>query len=283
MKSCFQRICFDVWIVPFVIAAMVICSGLVAHADGDLTISLEPSAGYAAAESNPGVQQETARTSASTQSQYVASVRKSKSSQTREVSIGRVGVVKSASARIRSVPSSRGPLLFSCPKETYLAVIGQSGGWYGVLMVDSSTGWVKKSDVTLLNYSARGVPMSDGGLGGSIVNAALKYLGIPYKWGGYSSGGLDCSGFVKAVFAAHGINLPRVAREQAGVGSAVNGKDLRPGDRLYFACKGGSVDHTGIYIGNGYFIHSSVGRRGVAVDSIYKPLFLNSLVTIRRS
>jgi cell wall-associated NlpC family hydrolase len=150
-------------------------------------------------------------------------------------------------------------------------------------MVDSSTGWVKKSDVTLLNYGIGGVPSSGSGLGGSIVNAALKYLGIPYRWGGYSMNGLDCSGFVKTVFAAHGISLPRVARDQAYVGAAVSGRDIKPGDRLYFSCKGRYIDHTGIYIGNGYFIHSSVGRRGVAVDSIYKPLFLNSLVTIRRS
>jgi cell wall-associated NlpC family hydrolase len=87
---------------------------------------------------------------------------------------------------------------------------------------------------------------------------------------------------VKAVFASHGINLPRVARDQANVGTPVSASQLQPGDRLYFACKGGEIDHAGIYIGNGLFIHSSASRGGVAVDNIMKPFYANALVTARR-
>jgi len=149
-------------------------------------------------------------------------------------------------------------------------------------MVDSSTAWIEQSKVSLLDYQVMG-QTSKPGSGNGIVQTALKYLGIPYRWGGYSFGGLDCSGFVKAVFASNGIGLPRVAREQAMTGAAVGWTELQPGDRLYFACKGGAIDHAGIYMGNGLFIHSSVSRGGVAVDQITKPLYMNSLVAARRS
>ena len=58
---------------------------------------------------------------------------------------------------------------------------------------------------------------------------------------------------------------------------------LRPGDRLYFSCKYSYVDHCGIYAGNGYFIHSSVSRKGVGVDSLSSDYYWRSLVTARRS
>lgn len=201
-------------------------------------------------------------------------------SDSKEVAIGRVGVVISDKADIRRVPVN-GAVLFTCPKDTYLAILGENGDWYGTLMVDNSTAWIAKKHVTLLDYQVIG--QAPQGNGSKIVNTALKYLGIQYKWGGYSMNGLDCSGFVKAVFASHGVTLPRVSRDQALVGTSVSWSNLQPGDRLYFACKGRHVDHTGIYMGNGHFIHSSVGRGGVAVDSIHKPFWMNSLVVARRS
>ena len=125
------------------------------------------------------------------------------------------------------------------------------------------------------------------GHGGRVHPFMEAYLGLTRIQsrdanGGYSTYGLDCSGFVKAVFASNGINLPRVAREQALVGMPVGWSQLQSGDRLYFACKGGQIDHAGIYMGNGFFIHSSMSRGGVAVDSVLKPFYMNSLVAARR-
>jgi len=201
--------------------------------------------------------------------------------------IGRVGMVVSLKAAIQRSPSMKAQNLYSCKKDTPLAIISEVPGWYGVLMADSSAGWVEKKNINLLDYDIVGTQTtgSSGGynpMGSSIVNNALRYLGIPYRWGGTSVNGIDCSGFVRSVFAQHGISLPRVARDQARVGQEVKWNDLQPGDRLYFACKGGAVDHAGIYMGNGLFIHSSTGRGGVAIDKILKPLFANSLVAARR-
>lgn len=210
----------------------------------------------------------------------------SSSPKKKEVTVGRVGVVTASSATIHARPSSRGYAYFSCPKDTYIAIIGENGSWYGVLMSNSSTGWVKKDKVNLLDYQAvTAAPQSQSysdDFGSRIVNTALQYLGIAYKWGGYSVYGIDCSGFVKAVYASNGIKLPRVARDQAKVGTPLAWGQLMPGDRLYFSCKGKYIDHAGIYMGNNLFIHSSTARKGVAIDNIMTRKFVRSLVAARR-
>ena len=257
-----------------------------ATTDQTLDIKLDPTEAASTKESQTdlSLKHETLGATRSQTKQTTPQTRKTASSGKKDAAIGRVGVVTASKADIRSYPGSKsGRLLFSCPKETYIAVTGYSGNWYAVLMADQSNGWVEKSKVELLDYQVMS-PSSPqyGETGNQIVNTALKYLGIRYRWGGYSLGGIDCSGFVKAVFAVNGMRLPRVARDQAQVGTPVNWTDLRAGDRLYFACKGGAVDHAGIYIGNGLFIHSSTGRGGVAIDKIMKPLFAKSLITARR-
>ncbi|MHB0912266.1 MAG: C40 family peptidase [Armatimonadota bacterium] len=196
----------------------------------------------------------------------------------KEVPIGWVGVTKWL-ATITTYPGKGGRALCTIEKDSYLAILGEYGSYYGVLMSDNSTGWIAKEHVNLLAYQVMGKPNE---FGNQIINTAMQYLGIRYKWGGYSTSGIDCSGFVKAVFATYKINLPRTAREQAQVGAAVPFDRLQPGDRLYFNCKGGAVDHAGIYMGNGYFIHSSTTRGGVAIDKLETPLFKRSLVTARR-
>lgn len=213
---------------------------------------------------------------------------KSSASSAGGVAIGRVGIVTAPKAAIyRSRTSSR--ILANCTQDTPLGVVGEKGDWYGVLMIDMSTGWIKKSSVRLLDYDlvAKNSKSPGGaassGQGQQIVQYALKYTGVPYVWGGTSCNGLDCSGFVKTVYSEMGVNLPRVSRDQANVGSSVAWDDLQAGDRLYFACKGAEVDHCGIYMGNGLFIHSSVRRGGVAVDNLSSGFFARTLVTARRS
>lgn len=199
-----------------------------------------------------------------------------------EVTIGLVGVVRSPKADILRFPG-RSVLLYSCSKDTYAAVISQSGDWYGILMVDGSTGWIHKKHIEVLQYQVVASVSASAAAAKAIMDSALRFLGIQYKWGGYSLDGLDCSGFVKAVFASNGIALPRTSREQAKVGVLVSWDQIQPGDRLYFACKGGDIDHAGIYIGNGYFIHSSARRGGVAVDTLRSLFWASTLVAARRS
>ncbi len=106
----------------------------------------------------------------------------------------------------------------------------------------------------------------------SIVEHANQLLGVKYKWAGTNPDkGLDCSGFVKYVFAKLGINLPHRAAELAKLGGSV-GKDtseMQPGDLLVFG-KGKSISHVGIYVGDGKMIHASSSNHRVVEAPVMK-------------
>lgn len=196
--------------------------------------------------------------------------------------VGRVGYVQAAQTTIRKSRSAGARALFSVAKGTPLAVIDTSGSWYGVLMVDGSTGWVPTSDLNISELRLVADTSSAPDTSSSLIRYAMSFMGTPYVWGGASRSGTDCSGFVKQVWSAYGGRLPRTAREQALVGEPVAPENLVAGDRLYFACKGGAVDHTGIYVGNGMFIHSSSSRGGVALEQLSSGKYWSSLVVCRR-
>lgn len=106
-----------------------------------------------------------------------------------------------------------------------------------------------------------------------LLKDARKYLGAPYKFGGATSSGFDCSGFTLTVFEQNSFKLPRVTTDQAQVGSKIDIAKVKPGDLLFFATSGGTrVSHVGIVhdIGNDgevKFIHASTSK-GVIISSL---------------
>lgn len=106
------------------------------------------------------------------------------------------------------------------------------------------------------------------------VRVAMGFLGAPYRLGGSSVRGLDCSAFVKKIYAFFNISLPRTAREQSRVGKRVARNDLEAGDLVFFNTRRSSLGHVGIYIGNDEFVHAASGRsRAVKVDTLSKPYY----------
>jgi cell wall-associated NlpC family hydrolase len=101
---------------------------------------------------------------------------------------------------------------------------------------------------------------------GGVVGIAMRYLGVPYVWGGSSPSGFDCSGFVMYVFAQVGISLPHytVAQWDYPDSVSVPRNDLQPGDLVFFA----GLGHVGIYVGNGQFIHAPHTGDVVRIDSL---------------
>ena len=120
-----------------------------------------------------------------------------------------------------------------------------------------------------------------------IAATAARYLGTRYRLGGARPGAFDCSGFVRYVFARHGVALPRTAREQAMAGHsiAVGLDSLRVGDLLFFQTQRGRVSHVAMYAGNGRIIHASSGSRRIRYDDLGSPRgrwFAEHLSSVRR-
>ncbi|MDX9885246.1 C40 family peptidase [Thauera sp.] len=103
-----------------------------------------------------------------------------------------------------------------------------------------------------------------------LVDEALSYLGIRYRFGGTSpETGLDCSGLVLNVFRnAVGLDLPRTAREMANVGDKIGRQELKPGDLVFFNTMRRTFSHVGIYLGDGKFVHAPSSGGKVRVESI---------------
>ncbi|MHB8908248.1 MAG: C40 family peptidase [Syntrophales bacterium] len=105
-----------------------------------------------------------------------------------------------------------------------------------------------------------------------LVKVAMGFLGAPYRLGGSSVTGLDCSGFVKKIYHVFNIDLPRTASEQSRIGLRVSRSELVEGDLLFFNTRR-KLGHVGIYIGNNEFVHASSRKRGVRVDNLDMPYY----------
>ncbi len=104
--------------------------------------------------------------------------------------------------------------------------------------------------------------------GNTIADAAQKYIGTPYVWGGesMSEGGMDCSGFVYNALKDAGYDVGRTtAQGYRSKGSTVSKADMQPGDLIFYG-KNGEASHIGIYIGNGQMVHSSGGSKNTKAN-----------------
>lgn len=121
--------------------------------------------------------------------------------------------------------------------------------------------------------------------GNNVVEYAKQYLGCSYVLGGKTpESGFDCSGFTRYVYKNFGYQLASVSYEQTSVGVEVTRENLQPGDLIFFYNDGKTkIGHTGIYVGNGDFIHAANPERGVVYDNINEVTYYNErFVTARR-
>jgi cell wall-associated NlpC family hydrolase len=118
----------------------------------------------------------------------------------------------------------------------------------------------------------------------TVLKRALALLGTPYRWGGNSpDGGFDCSGLVGYVFrTALGIELPRVSRDMANDGEQVERAALTAGDLVFFSRRGKRVDHVGIYLGNGRFVHAPRTGKDVMVSELDTGYWSHKFLQARR-
>jgi peptidoglycan DL-endopeptidase CwlO len=115
----------------------------------------------------------------------------------------------------------------------------------------------------------------------SIIATSKRYLGVPYVFGGEDPSGFDCSGFVQYVFGKQGIDLPRTADVQYGLGAAVSKSNLQSGDLVFFSTYLPGPSHVGIYQGNGQFINAQ-SSKGVAIANMSSNYWASRYVGAKR-
>ncbi len=130
--------------------------------------------------------------------------------------------------------------------------------WVSIELLSGEKAWIQRGDI---DFAPKHKTLEE------VLIFSKSFLGIPYTWGGRSSYGYDCSGFVQMLFREMGLHIPRNSGDQAkcGLFIPVEREDLQPGDLLFFGTK--KITHVGIYLGNGQFIHSGVKERPMVMIS----------------
>jgi cell wall-associated NlpC family hydrolase len=110
--------------------------------------------------------------------------------------------------------------------------------------------------------------------GTDVARTAIQYIGTPYRYGGDSPRGFDCSGLVLYSHERVGLNVPRTAAAQSEAAKPVPIDELRPGDLVFFRVDGREVDHVGIYLGAGRFVHAPRTGRAVTSANLGDPYYV---------
>lgn len=193
---------------------------------------------------------------------------------------GRVAEVQCLFAHLyREADVTKHAPLLTVPFETKLEVIADhpdNTRWLQVQLPDDRTAWIQSGAVA---FDARTLDIP------AVIDLSRQFVGLPYTWGGTSSFGYDCSGFVQMLCRRRGVKLPRDSRLQVNCDAVVpvNRDDLAPGDLLYFGSSATRVSHTGLYLGDGRFINATTYQTPtVRIDELNDPHWTRLLVAIRR-
>ncbi|MBO5425970.1 MAG: C40 family peptidase [Lachnospiraceae bacterium] len=219
----------------------------------------------------------------------------------------RIAVINSGSLRLREGESLDSKCLAYLSAGASYVVISEGTEWTKIQVNSNLSGYVKNDYITITNGTpnnfaaiiaqeettteapstsaptteapATDVPAGSSGITGctgqDVANFAVQFEGNPYVYGGTSlTNGADCSGFVQSVYANFGIYISRTAGSQSNEGIAVDEANIQPGDLVFYDHNTGSVEHVGIYIGNGQIIHASTSRTGIIIaDMHYSNVF----------
>ena len=157
-------------------------------------------------------------------------------------------------------------------KESFL-VASQQDGWVEV-EIDDTNAFISSDYVDVqygLNEAIPYTPVVAGSVSSrraEIANYAVQFVGNPYVYGGTSlTNGADCSGFTMSVMAHFGVSLPHHSASQANCGRSISSSEMRPGDLVFYAGSGGTINHVALYIGNGQVCHASSAKTGIKIST----------------
>ena len=162
------------------------------------------------------------------------------------------GTITADALNVRTEPTTESASLGLLPYGSSVELCEQVGSWYKIEFKDQ-VGYIF-GDYVKINGAQDAAPTTAEDKRNLLIETAKQYIGTPYVYGGSSPSGFDCSGYVKYVYDKLGISLPRTSYEQASTGTKVSLEELRPGDIVCFGYS--SINHVGIYVGDGQYIHS---------------------------
>ena len=202
-------------------------------------------------------------------------------------------------ANLRDKGDKAGALVTQLQINTEVTVMSEENGW-AYVEVNGKKGYIstsllsttkqetsrsllnsRETTTTTASTAKAATPTDSGtssGTGSSVVSYANQFIGCRYVYGGTTTAGFDCSGFTQFVYKNFGVNLNRTAAAQYSNGTAVT--DLQAGDLVMFGKSG--INHVGIYIGGGTFIHAANPSKGVTTDSLNSGYYNNNYVGARR-
>ena len=185
---------------------------------------------------------------------------------------------------VRSGPGTNYSKIGGLTALTPVTVVDKSGDWAKIVF-NGDYGWVAAEylDIQLPTLASRSGGGSVDGIRLAEYASSDKFLGIPYKNGGASLSGFDCSGFVMYVYNQFGVSLPHQSKSQYSYGVAVDKANLAPGDIVFFTGTSGSgIGHVGIYIGNSNFVHARSTGRPLGINSLNEDNYVKRYVGARR-
>jgi len=186
--------------------------------------------------------------------------------------------------RVRSGPNTDSEILTTMAEGEKLEVIEELEGWIKVSL-DDEEAYISADYAVVEENLDTAVTMTELLYGQGISDVridlcsyAKQFIGNPYVWGGASlTSGTDCSGFTMSVYKKYGITIPHSSVAQSKMGAGVSLSEAKPGDLVFYA-KGGTVNHVGIYVGNGQVVHASNPKQGIKIS----PVGYRTIHSIRR-
>ena len=193
----------------------------------------------------------------------------------------RYGIVTASLLNLREGATTSSRILAQLPNGTTVTVNSISGNWANVTY-HSHKGYLCMDYLKIMAGENPSRNQAVSSKGQAVVELAKQFLGTPYRYGGSSPSGFDCSGFVYYLYKSMGVTLNRVAADQMTNGTWVPKNQLQPGDIVGFQNKSGYINHVGIYVGNGMMIHSPQTGDVVKYESIVTGNYASRITCGRR-
>ncbi len=178
------------------------------------------------------------------------------------------GMVVGQSVRLRAGPNRTTGIIMVLNEGVIVEVVEKNISWYRVVLGNGKEGWIYQDYITTQTKEIQNRTAFIN-QARELAEFAKSYLGFKYAYGGIGPSGFDCSGYTMYVYGKFGYKLPHSASSQMNFGEGIKRGDLALGDLIFFkTMRSPSINHVGIYLGDGSFIHAASGAGRIKIDSV---------------